>query len=156
MTGKLTKNLRVLAIAPFTRGFGFAVLDDGGEKLVEWGVKSFKRNKNAQCLMNVNEMINHHQPGVLVLEDVSAEGSTSLGENSETQRPNSWRRPQAASFGSQHFPARSGDKSSSMTAKEQSRKLLKSLPNGFRKELGSILPPKTGVLSAGKLSDARL
>ncbi len=67
------KNLRVIAIAPSTRGFGFAVAEGG--TLLDWGVKSVKGNKNLQCLMKVREMIAHYQPGVMVLEDHSAKGS---------------------------------------------------------------------------------
>ena len=40
-----SKHFRILAIAPSSRGFGFAVLE-GQEKLVDWGVKSIKGDKN--------------------------------------------------------------------------------------------------------------
>jgi hypothetical protein len=67
---------RVLAIAPVTRGFGFAVLE-GHDTLVNWGVKvvSGKGNKNAKILPKVQELIAHYQPAVLVLEDASAKSS---------------------------------------------------------------------------------
>jgi len=68
------KHFRILAIAPSTRGFGFAVLE-GQEMLVDWGVKTVKGDKNAQSLKKVEEMIAHYQPGVLVLEDASAKNS---------------------------------------------------------------------------------
>src|SRR5438552_17992841 len=67
------KNLRVIAIAPSTRGFGFAVLES--EILIDWGVKTVKGHKNRQCLLKVEEMIAHYHPGVMVLEDHSAKGS---------------------------------------------------------------------------------
>src|SRR5882672_11085231 len=67
------KHLRVIAIAPSTRGFGFAVLE--GETLIDWGVKTVKGDKNKQCLLKVEELIAHYQPGVMVLEDHSAKGS---------------------------------------------------------------------------------
>src|SRR5437016_10027402 len=67
------KNLRIIAIAPSTRGFGFAVLE--GETLIDWGVKTVKGDKNKQCLPKVRKMIAHYQPGVMVLEDHSAKGS---------------------------------------------------------------------------------
>lgn len=68
------KHFRILAIAPSTRGFGFAVLE-GQETLVDWGVKSVKGDKNAQSLKKVAELVVHYQPGVLVLENASAKGS---------------------------------------------------------------------------------
>lgn len=68
------KHPRVLAIAPSTRGFGFAVVE-GQETLVDWGVKSVQGDKNTECIAKVKEMIAHYQPGVLVLEDASAKDS---------------------------------------------------------------------------------
>ena len=69
------KHFRILAIAPSTRGFGFAVLE-GQETLVDWGVKPVKKkNKNVQSLKKVEKLIAQYQPGVLVLEDASAKGS---------------------------------------------------------------------------------
>ena len=68
------KHFRILAIAPSTRGFGFAVLE-GQETLVDWGVKTVKEDKNVQSLAKVEELIAYYQPEVLVLEDASAKGS---------------------------------------------------------------------------------
>jgi Holliday junction resolvasome RuvABC endonuclease subunit len=68
------KHSRILAIAPSTRGFGFAVLE-GRETLVDWGVKTVKGDKNVQSLAKAEKLITHYQPGVLVLEDASAKNS---------------------------------------------------------------------------------
>ncbi len=70
------KEFRILAIAPVTRGFGFAVLE-GQDTLVNWGVKVIqgKGNKNVKSLAKLEELITHYQPGMLVLEDASAKGS---------------------------------------------------------------------------------
>jgi len=70
------KQFRILAIAPVTRGFGFAVLE-GQDTLVNWGVKVIqgKGNKNAKSLAKLEELITHYQPGMLVLEDDSAKSS---------------------------------------------------------------------------------
>jgi Holliday junction resolvasome RuvABC endonuclease subunit len=68
------KHFRILAIAPSTRGFGFAVLE-GQETLVDWGGKTVKGDKNVQSLAKVEKLIAHYQPGALVLEDASAKGS---------------------------------------------------------------------------------
>ena len=65
------EHTRILAIAPSTRGFGFAVLE-GPETLVDWGVKSVNGDKNTRSLAKAEDMIVHYQPGVLVLEDNSA------------------------------------------------------------------------------------
>ena len=63
-------NIRCLAIAPSTRGFGFAVLE--GEKLVDWGVKPVTGNKNARSLAKAEELLALYQPALLVLEDAES------------------------------------------------------------------------------------
>jgi Holliday junction resolvasome RuvABC endonuclease subunit len=68
------KQFRILAIAPSSRGFGFAVLE-GQEKLVDWGVKSIKGDKNTGSIARVEELIAHYQPGVIVFEDHLAKQS---------------------------------------------------------------------------------
>lgn len=68
------KYYRILAVAPSSQGFGFAVLE-GQDTLVDWGVKRVKRNKNVQSLAKAEELIVHYQPGVLALEDVAARNS---------------------------------------------------------------------------------
>lgn len=69
-----TKELRVLAIDPSTRGFGFAVLE-GLDKLVDWETRSARQNKNRQCLKKVGELLDYYQPDVLVVENCAAKGS---------------------------------------------------------------------------------
>jgi len=66
------RDLRILAVAPSTRGFGFAVLE--GDTLLDWGVKSVKGDKNHQSLSKLNELVGYYQPGVLVLEDHTGKG----------------------------------------------------------------------------------
>lgn len=68
------KQYRVLAIAPSTKGVGFAVLE-GRDTLVDWGVKSVNGNKNVQSLAKVKELIAQYQPGVMVLQDTSTKDS---------------------------------------------------------------------------------
>jgi Holliday junction resolvasome RuvABC endonuclease subunit len=68
------KHNRILAIAPSTRGFGFALLE-GQETLVDWGVKQVKGDKNAQCLVRVEELISLYQPDLIVLESTGAKNS---------------------------------------------------------------------------------
>ncbi|HEY3863986.1 MAG TPA: hypothetical protein VGO59_19085 [Verrucomicrobiae bacterium] len=70
----MQKNDRILAIAPSSRGFGFAVLESE-QTLVDWGVKSVTGKKNAGALTKVEAMIALYKPAVLVLEDAAAKGS---------------------------------------------------------------------------------
>lgn len=69
-----SKHPRILALAPSTRGFGFAVFE-GQETLADWGVKSVQGDKNRCCLEKIGELIVHYQPEVLVLEDHSGKDS---------------------------------------------------------------------------------
>jgi hypothetical protein len=133
---------RVLAIAPVTRGFGFAVLE-GQDTLVNWGVKvvSGKGNKNAKILPKAEELITHYQPGVLVLEDASAKGSL--------RRPRIQRLvPQITKV------AKASNVNVTLFSRDQVTKIL--FPDGqwtkhtlaevvarqFPEQLGSKLPPK--------------
>jgi Holliday junction resolvasome RuvABC endonuclease subunit len=62
------KQLRVLGIAPSTRGVGFALME-GEDTLVDWGVKAVKGNKNARSLSNVANLIDLYRPDAVVLEN---------------------------------------------------------------------------------------
>jgi Holliday junction resolvasome RuvABC endonuclease subunit len=68
------KHFRILAIAPSSRGFGFAVLE-GQATLADWGAKPVQGDKNAQSLTKVERLIAYYQPDVLVLEDASGKNS---------------------------------------------------------------------------------
>ncbi len=68
------REIRVLAIDPATRGFGFAVLE-GPKRLIDWGVKETKTDKKRRTLKLVGELIEWYRPGVIVLEDTSAQAS---------------------------------------------------------------------------------
>jgi Holliday junction resolvasome RuvABC endonuclease subunit len=75
MTPKLPIYPRILAIAPSSKGFGFAVLE-GVDTLADWGGKSVEcADKNAQSQAKVKELITHYQPEVLVLQDTSTKTS---------------------------------------------------------------------------------
>src|ERR1019366_7028091 len=74
MNKSFHKYPRILAIAPSTRGFGYAVLE-GHKQLVDWGVKSVEGNKNAGSIKKVEELIAHYNPQVMVLEDTATKGS---------------------------------------------------------------------------------
>jgi Holliday junction resolvasome RuvABC endonuclease subunit len=68
MNNSTQKQVRILAIAPSSRGFGYAVLESP-ETLVDWGVKSVRGDKNTESLEKVDELILLYQPGVIALED---------------------------------------------------------------------------------------
>src|SRR5437870_10899563 len=69
-----TKDIRVLAIDPSSRGFGFAVLE-GLNRLIDWGVKETKKNKNAKSLTLIDDLIDRYEPNVVVVEDYTGKGS---------------------------------------------------------------------------------
>jgi hypothetical protein len=64
------KHVRLLAIAPLSRGLGYAVME-GPDKLIACGNKAILRDKNAGSLAWVNRLIQFYQPEVLVLPDVN-------------------------------------------------------------------------------------
>src|SRR6266481_8785317 len=74
MSRAYTKYIRVLAIDPSTRGFGFAVLE-GPNRLIDWGVKETKKNKNARSLKLIENLIDRYLPSVIVVEDYAGKGS---------------------------------------------------------------------------------
>jgi len=68
------KQNRVLAIAPDTRGVGFAVLE-GENTLADWGVKTVAGDKNSGSVAKVEQLITDYDPEVLVLQDVESKDS---------------------------------------------------------------------------------
>ncbi len=69
-----TGDKRVLAIDPASRGFGFAVLE-GPKRLIDWGVKSARVNKDKRCLKLIEDLIERYEPDVIVVEDYESKGS---------------------------------------------------------------------------------
>jgi hypothetical protein len=59
---------RVLAIDPYSRGFGFVLLE-GADRLVDWGLKDVRDEKVHQTLAKLGELITLYEPTVLVIED---------------------------------------------------------------------------------------
>ncbi len=62
----------ILAIDPTSRGFAFAVLE-APAFLVDWGERIVPA-KTGDLLRKVDDLLTHHQPDVLVVEDVAAKG----------------------------------------------------------------------------------
>jgi Holliday junction resolvasome RuvABC endonuclease subunit len=69
-----TKDIRVLAVDPSTRGFGFAIIE-GPNRLIDWGVKETKTDKKRRALKLVEDFIDRYEPNVIVVEDYEAKGS---------------------------------------------------------------------------------
>ena len=69
---------RVLAIDPFSRGVGFAVLE-GPECLIDWGIRTTGRADNAKAARVIDKLIDRFWPDVLALEDWDSAGSRRCG-----------------------------------------------------------------------------
>jgi hypothetical protein len=65
------QTVRILAIAPLSRGLGYAVME-GPDHLLACGNKAILRNKNARALAWVKKFIQFYQPDILLLPDVNA------------------------------------------------------------------------------------
>ena len=65
------KPVRILAIAPTSRGFGYAVMEGPG-RLIGFGNKSILQNKNARTLVWAERFIRRYEPSMLALPDVNA------------------------------------------------------------------------------------
>jgi hypothetical protein len=60
---------RVLAVYPFRRGFGFAVLE--GVTLVDWGIARLHSKNDEELLVRVDDLVSRYQIALLALEDGS-------------------------------------------------------------------------------------
>ena len=65
------KTVRILAIAPTSRGFGYAIMEEPSW-LMAHGNKAILKNKNAGALKWVDKFIRFYQPSILMLPDVNA------------------------------------------------------------------------------------
>ena len=132
---------RILAIAPSTRGFGFAVME-GENALIAWGVKTVAPgDKNRQSLTKVKGFIAQYPPDVLVLPDVAAKDANrarriqSLHRQIVTVARRSKIRVRLFS-GQQVRSLLLGD------AKGTKHQIAELVAQQFPKELGLRLPPK--------------
>jgi hypothetical protein len=66
--------IRVLAIDPFSRGVGFAVLE-GPRCLIDWGLRTTGRADNDKAVRAIDALIGRFKPDILALEDWEAAGS---------------------------------------------------------------------------------
>ena len=72
MNQSMSKQVRILAIAPTARGFGYCVMEDGA--ILECGYKGAKKNKNAKSVSKIEKLMNHFLPSGVVLQDLNARG----------------------------------------------------------------------------------
>ena len=68
------KAIRVLAIDPYTRGVGFAVLE-GSAELVDWGLKTTGKADNEKAVRIIQKLIERYRPDVLALENWEVAGA---------------------------------------------------------------------------------
>lgn len=68
-----TPRLRLLAIDPSPRGFGFAVLEEP-LRLVDWGLVHVGAQKNRESFRRFEDLVQLYAPDVLVVEDCADPG----------------------------------------------------------------------------------
>lgn len=74
MTNQSANNMRVLAIDPTHRGFGYVIFE-GPLRLVDWGTRDVRGAKNACCVQAVSRLVELYRPDAMILEDSGARGS---------------------------------------------------------------------------------
>lgn len=67
-------DILVLAVYPSTRGFGFAIFK-GPSRLIDWGIKDVRDDKNVICLSKIQDLIEFYEPEVVVTEDYAEKRS---------------------------------------------------------------------------------
>ena len=70
----MNQETRILAIDPFSTGFGWVVLE-GPDRLIDWGHAYTKEGMGSGPTARIAEMMDFYEPEVLVLEDPTGEGS---------------------------------------------------------------------------------
>jgi Holliday junction resolvasome RuvABC endonuclease subunit len=140
MTRLQSRNLRVLAIAPSTRGFGFAVLE-GEETLVDWGATEVKHEKNPETLAKVERLVVHYQPDVLVLPDAFIKNSRRSSRiKSLCQEIATF--AETGKIKVKTISSEQVRRSLLGTAEATKHAIAEMLAKRFQAELGSLLPPK--------------
>lgn len=67
--GRASEIRPILAIAPTSKGLGFAVLSCSKGQLLDWGVKYFEKDKNENCVGAAARLIRQYNPHVFSLQD---------------------------------------------------------------------------------------
>ena len=68
------RRTRILGIDPFSRGVGFAVVEEEFG-LVDWGLRTTGRADNRKAVRAIEKLIDHYKPDLLALEDWESTGS---------------------------------------------------------------------------------
>src|SRR4051794_36583226 len=67
MKNASSSGIRILAIAPSTRGFGFAILE-GDKVLVDWGAKFIQRDTSVAAVSIIKRLMVHYEPTIIALK----------------------------------------------------------------------------------------
>src|ERR1044072_9262477 len=85
MSSTPKKYFRILGVSPSVWGFGFVLLE-GNNSLVDWDAKGTKKNKNDQCVREVEKLIRQYEPDAVVLFDHAVDLHRSLRIRKLNQR----------------------------------------------------------------------
>ncbi len=140
MNQTTTKQVRVLAVAPTARGFGYCVMED--QVMLERGNKGVEGNKNQQSVSKIEKLMKQFLPGVLVLQDVEAKGSR--------------RAPRIKTLNRQIIELTAKQKCKvALFSVERLRNALLGDVKGTKHEMAEMLAQKFPVELAGKLPPKR-
>lgn len=76
-----TRPVRVLAVDPAPRGFGFVILE-GPRAVIDWGVRSGRAasiEREQQLLLRFSDLVGRYRPTMVVFENMSAPESRRQG-----------------------------------------------------------------------------
>jgi len=65
---------RILAIDPSPKGFGYVVIESPS-RLVDWGLKEARDEKNSRCLRQIEGLARLYAPTLIVIENIRARDS---------------------------------------------------------------------------------
>src|SRR5438093_5620198 len=75
MKASSLQSQRVLAVDPYDRGFGYALLG-GPNDLLDWGITAADRRTATRYLPSLKKLIERFAPDILVTEDGARQGSS--------------------------------------------------------------------------------
>lgn len=70
----VTNDIRVLAIDPQHKGFGFVIFEER-DRLIEWGTISVQEPKHAGTISRIANLCERYDVGMIVVEECAAVGS---------------------------------------------------------------------------------
>jgi hypothetical protein len=140
MKSRDAQNLRVLAIAFNTRGFGFAVLDDA-VGLIDWGIKKFKPREQEIALNKIKQLIATYAPDTIVLEDLKA-APFRHAYRIHRLSPAVERLAKSFGIGARKLSLAQVKNTFSYEPLGTKHQIARKLAEHFSDELGHLLPPK--------------